>query len=201
MSKRYQSIIIRRQGSDSAGCLQKGCSIYSSSYRLGDGIFLVGSVIKIPMILNTKTGLLHISSMAFKDHGSIPSKYTCEGENINPPIDIAGIPLGAKSLAIIVEDPDATKGIFDHWVTWNIPVTAIIEEDSAPGIPGINGFKHLHYGGPCPPSGKHRYIFKVYALSAMLGLPKGSNKESLQEEMEPFIIGYGELTGLYSKKQ
>jgi Raf kinase inhibitor-like YbhB/YbcL family protein len=153
------------------------------------------------MISNTKTGLLRITSPAFTDNGNIPPKYTCEGDNINPPLNIAGIPPGTKSLAIIVEDPDATKGTFDHWVAWNIPVTTMIEEDSAPGTPGINGFKHLHYGGPCPPSGKHRYIFKVYALTKMVELPKGSNKESLQEEMEEYIIGYGELTGLYSKKQ
>jgi Raf kinase inhibitor-like YbhB/YbcL family protein len=158
------------------------------------------SIQKIPMIPKAKTSTLRLTSPLFKDGGEIPSRYTCEGENINPPLQIANIPPETKCLAIIVEDPDAPKGLFVHWIAWDIPVTTLIGEDSAPGTPGINGFKHLHYGGPCPPAGTHRYFFKIYALSQPLGLAKGSDMQSLLEAMDDHVIGYGELVGLYGKK-
>ena len=111
---------------------------------------------------------LVISSPAFENDGDIPSKYTCDGEEINPPLKIANIPGEAKTLALIVEDPDASKGVFDHWLVWNIEPTGNIAEDSVPGTVGINSFGNTGYGGPCPPSGSHRYYFRLFALDSNL---------------------------------
>jgi Raf kinase inhibitor-like YbhB/YbcL family protein len=145
------------------------------------------------------TGLL-ISSPAFNHEESIPSKYTCEGENISPPIRISGIPKQAKSLALVVEDPDATDGVFDHWILWNIPPEERIPEKSVPGIPGKNSYGKMQYSGPCPPSGTHRYYFRIFALDIDLNLKAGANKKALQEAMKGHVILEGELMGLYQKK-
>lgn len=145
--------------------------------------------------------LLIISSSFFKEGEMIPAKYTCDGENINPPLDITGIPEEAKSLAIIMDDPDAPSGTWVHWVVWNIPVTHHLKEDHVPGSEGINDFGNHHYGGPCPPSGTHRYSFKIYALDAILDLPVKIRKEQLEKAMSEHIIGFGELTGLYKRKR
>jgi Raf kinase inhibitor-like YbhB/YbcL family protein len=145
--------------------------------------------------------LLIISSSVFKEGEMIPAKYTCDGTNINPPLAIAGIPEEAKSLAIIVDDPDAPAGTWVHWVAWNIPVTHHLKEDHVPGLEGINDFGDQHYGGPCPPSGTHRYFFKIYALDAILDLPVKTRKEQLERAMSEHIIGFGELTGLYKRNR
>lgn len=145
--------------------------------------------------------LLIISSSVFKEGEMIPPKYTCDGININPPIDIAGIPLEAKSLAIIVDDPDAPSGTWVHWVAWNIPVTHHLKEDHVPGTEGVNDFGNQHYGGPCPPSGTHRYFFKIYALDTILDLSVKSRKVQLEKAMSEHIIGFGELTGLYKRNR
>jgi Raf kinase inhibitor-like YbhB/YbcL family protein len=130
----------------------------------------------------------------------MPSRFTCDGLNINPPLDIGRIPEHTKSIALIIDDPDAPHTTFIHWVVWNIPVTTHIEEDSIPGTEGRNDFHRNHYGGPCPPSGTHRYFFKVYALDSLLDLKAGSAKKELLEAMEGHILGYGELIGLYKRK-
>lgn len=143
--------------------------------------------------------VLKISSHSFKEGEMIPVKYTCDGDNINPSLDIKGIPDEANSLAIIVDDPDAPAGTWVHWVAWNIPVTQHIKEDHVPGTEGVNDFQQLHYGGPCPPSGTHRYFFKVYALDTILDLPAGTNKMQLEKAISEHIIGFGELTGLYKR--
>lgn len=143
---------------------------------------------------------LTISSPAFTNEGAIPSKYTCDGQNINPPLEIKGIPQGAQSLALIVEDPDAPRGIFDHWIVWNIQPGATIAEESTPGREGKNGFGKTAYGGPCPPSGTHRYFFKVYALDADLDLPAASSKRDLEQAMQPHLLAEGSLMGTYRKK-
>lgn len=149
--------------------------------------------------IETKT--LSISSPAFTNNSYIPSKFTCEGKNVNPPLQIQGIPANAKSLAIIVEDPDAPHKIFKHWLVWNIPVTNDIKENSAPGIVGMNDFRLNTYKGPCPPSGLrvHRYIFKVFALDKMLNIPATTNAIELEDIMDLHIIAFGELIGLYKK--
>lgn len=143
---------------------------------------------------------LKVTSTAFEDKGFIPKKYTCDGEDVNPPLNVEGIPEGAKSLVLIVEDPDAPMGTWVHWVVWNIPPTGKIEEDSVPGVEGVNDFNKRSYGGPCPPFGTHRYFFKVYALDAELSLDPSSRKEDVERAMEGRVLAKGELVGLYRRK-
>lgn len=142
---------------------------------------------------------LQVISTVFSHKGHIPPQYTCEGDNINPPISVKNIPEGVKTLAIIMEDPDAPRGVFDHWIVWNISPNEAINERGNPGINGINSFGKTGYGGPCPPSGVHRYFFRVYALDCELDLLPGANKEQLLDAMQGHIIGSGELMGLYQK--
>lgn len=142
---------------------------------------------------------LHIVSLAFSQGGHIPKKYSCEGEDVNPPLEISNLPENVKTLAVIVEDPDAKQGIFDHWIVWNIPPNEPIVENSVPGIHGLNSFGTEGYRGPCPPSGSHRYFFKVYALDSQLDLPAGSNKKALQQAMQGHVLAYGELMANYKK--
>src|SRR5206468_9894859 len=116
---------------------------------------------------------MKITSSAFQEGASIPSKFTCDGADTSPPLQIADVPSGAKSLALIVDDPDAPSGLFTHWMVWNIsPQTNIIGEGSTrQGVQGTNDFGKSGYGGPCPPSGMHRYYFKIFALDRELDLP------------------------------
>jgi Raf kinase inhibitor-like YbhB/YbcL family protein len=144
--------------------------------------------------------LLKISSAAFNDGEMIPSQYTCDGKNINPPLDIKNIPEETKSLAIIMDDPDAPIGTWVHWLVWNIPVTHHIKENAEFNYEGLNDFQQHHYGGPCPPSGTHRYFFKLYALDALLDLPPETKKIPLEKAMSEHIIAFGELIGLYKRK-
>lgn len=143
---------------------------------------------------------LYITSTAFENEKIIPGKYTCDGKNINPPLDIANIPEEAKSLVLVVDDPDAPIGTWVHWIVWNIPVTKTqLGENDIAGIEGLNDFQQNHYGGPCPPSGTHRYFFKVYALDALLDLPVNTKKRELEKAMNTHIIAFGKLIGLYSR--
>jgi hypothetical protein len=142
---------------------------------------------------------LDITSIAFKNGETIPIKYTCDGININPPLDINNIPLQAKCLAIIVDDPDAPINTWVHWLAWNIPVTHHIKENELHGMEGINDFDQHRYSGPCPPSGTHRYFFKIYALDALLDLPSSTKKNQLEKAMSEHIIGFGQLVGLFTK--
>jgi Raf kinase inhibitor-like YbhB/YbcL family protein len=130
---------------------------------------------------------LTITSPAFENDGIIPVKYTCDGEEINPELRIERLPEGTQYLALIVEDPDAPRGVYDHWVVWNIPSHTRIKENSSPGISGHNSAGKTGYHGPCPPSGSHRYIFSVFALDAALDLPVGSNKSKLLQEWNPIF--------------
>jgi len=143
---------------------------------------------------------LNVSSPAFKDKDAIPARYTCQGQNVNPPLAITDIPEGAKSLVLIIEDPDAPGATFDHWVVWNIRPVGLIEENTAPGVQGANSTGKNAYMGPCPPSGSHRYFFKIYALDSMLDLPPGSDKKAVEKAMKDHILGEGKLLGLYEKK-
>jgi len=142
---------------------------------------------------------IKVSSSAFEANGTIPRKYTCNGENINPPLEFEGIPEEADSLVLIMDDPDAPMKTFTHWIVWNIEPVAKIEEDSIPGIEGINDFRKIGYGGPCPPSGTHRYFFRVYALDRQLELKAGASRKELESEMIGHIIAEGELMGKNSK--
>ena len=148
---------------------------------------------------NKETGSLLISSKAFQNEGLIPSRYTCDGEDINPPLEVDNIPEGTKTLAIIVEDPDAPKGTFDHWLLWNISPISEIKENSIPGISGINGAGKTGYFGPCPPSGTHRYYFHVFALDATLDLKAGANKKILEQAMKTHVLAKGSLLGRYRR--
>ncbi|MFC1808924.1 YbhB/YbcL family Raf kinase inhibitor-like protein [Candidatus Omnitrophota bacterium] len=143
---------------------------------------------------------LQIESMAFKNNEFIPTKYTRFGENINPPLRISNIPDATKSLVLIVDDPDAPSKTWVHWVVFNIPVVDVIEEKSAPGIQGKNDFGNNQYDGPQPPSGTHRYFFKLYALDIMLSLADGSTKEMVLVAMEENVIAQAQLVGLYKNE-
>lgn len=143
---------------------------------------------------------LRITSLAFQNNGVVPAKYTCDGDDVNPPLKIDGIPREAKSLVLIVDDPDASMGTWVHWVVWNIPPIERIEENSVPGVEGLNDFRKHSYGGPCPPSGTHRYFFKIYALDAKLDLIANSRKEDVERAMEGHILAKGEIVGLYRRR-
>ena len=144
---------------------------------------------------------LRVRSIAFSDGGHIPPKYTCEGENVNPAITIENIPVGTKSLTLIVEDPDAPDGTFDHWIAWNIRPMEMIIENTAPGVEGKNSFGNIRYNGPCPPSGTHRYFFKVYALDTLLDIKTGSDKRTVEKAMRDHILAEGEIIGMYKKSE
>jgi Raf kinase inhibitor-like YbhB/YbcL family protein len=148
------------------------------------------------------SGKMKITTTAFQEGGNIPSKFTCDGADTNLALRFEGVPAEAKGLALIVDDPDAPSGLFTHWLVWNIdPKTTAIEENSAPpnAIQGKNDFGKSGYGGPCPPSGTHRYFFKVFALDRQLDLPAGSNRAQLDGQMRGHIIAQGELMGRYSR--
>lgn len=147
-------------------------------------------------------GALQITSSAFQNNGMIPRQYTCDGKDINPPLMIANCPQETKSLALICDDPDAPMGIWVHWVIWNIdPGVKEIKEDTVPtgAIVGINDFRQHRYGGPCPPSGTHRYFFKLYALDTLLSISPNSTKADLEKAMKGHILAEGQLIGLYKR--
>lgn len=146
---------------------------------------------------------MKLTSPAFGNNLPIPSKYTCDGEDINPPLEISEVPEGTQSLVLIMDDPDAPVGIWDHWVVWNInPSIISIEENSVPegAVQGMNSFGKQPYGGPCPPSGTHHYHFKLYALDTKLELDPSSKKEDVEKAMEDHILEQAELVGLYQRQ-
>lgn len=135
----------------------------------------------------------------FEHNSKIPEKYTCDGQNINPPLKIEGISKGTKTLALIIDDPDAPAGTFVHWLVWDIKPNSTLKENSSPGVQGKNGFNKNSYSGPCPPSGTHRYFFKIYALDTELILNEDSRKPDLEKAMKGHILAKAELIGLYSR--
>ncbi len=143
---------------------------------------------------------LLVKSPAFENNKHVPAKYTCDGADVNPPLNIEGVPEEAKTLVLIVDDPDAPMGTFDHWVVWNIPAaTRVIKENSVPGKEGLSSYGKHSYSGPCPPSGTHRYFFKIYALDTDLDLKFSSTKRDVEKAMEGHVLAEGELVGLYSR--
>jgi hypothetical protein len=150
---------------------------------------------------------LSISSSAFAAGAAIPAVYTCRGKGISPPIAWSGAPETARSLALIMDDPDAPAGTFVHWVIYNLPATATGLPESVPGaatlpdgsLQGSNSARRTGYTAPCPPSGTHRYFFKVYALDSVLELASGANKEALLKAMQGHILTRGELMGTVTK--
>lgn len=146
------------------------------------------------------TGTLNVTSSAFKEGEYIPSKYTCDGENINPPLHIEGLPENTKSVVLIIDDPDAPRIAWVHWIVWNIKPVADIKENSKPGVQGTNDFGRVDYGGPCPPLTMHRYFFKVYALDCTLNLHYSTRKREVESTMKDHILAKGELMGRYVRK-
>ncbi len=144
---------------------------------------------------------LKITSEDFVDKGKISQEFTCDGENISPPLTFSGIPSQSKSLALIMDDPDAPKGTFVHWVVWNIAPdkTSLEKGEKIKAMIGKNDFGKAKYGGPCPPSGIHKYFFKLYALDSLLDLSKGSTKKELEKAMTGHIIEQASLVGKYSR--
>lgn len=147
-----------------------------------------------------------LKTSAFREGGTIPKKYTCDGEDISPLLEIRNLPPNTKSLALIMDDPDATRGTpWDHWLMWNIsPATQYISEDSIPegALQGMNSGGRPKYAGPCPPKGKpaHHYVFTLYALDAVLDLAPGATKEELLRAMEAHILGHTSVVGLYGRE-
>jgi Raf kinase inhibitor-like YbhB/YbcL family protein len=152
-----------------------------------------------------------ITSDAFREGAAIPTKYTCDGNDISPALRWSDIPPNTKSFALICEDPDAPSGVFTHWVLYNLPptVTELPEGVSAKGrlangaIQGRNDFKRIGYGGPCPPpkDGAHRYFFRLYALDAELQLQAGARREDIVLAMERHVLATGHLMGAYQRKR
>jgi Raf kinase inhibitor-like YbhB/YbcL family protein len=150
----------------------------------------------------TKIEELKISSPAFENGGKIPKKYTCDGANVNPLLKVENVPSNAKSLALVFDDVDAPRGTYVHWILWNMaPGVREIKENSIPEgvVQGVNDFRKMNYGGPCPPRRAHKYVFKIYALDTLLNLNPNGTKKDLEKAMEGHIISRAELTGLYQR--
>lgn len=150
------------------------------------------------------TGLIKEDNMelrsVFEEEGPIPVEYTCDGDDVSPPLTIAGLPSEARTMAVIMDDPDAPAGTFDHWIAFDIPLTEEIPRDVGDlGTSGRNSAGDLGYKGPCPPGGTHRYIFRVYALDTELRLGEGASKREVLEAAEDHVVGQGTLVGTYSR--
>ncbi len=154
---------------------------------------------------------MKLTSSAFQNNAEIPSKYTCDGEGISPPLEIKDVPKNAKSMVLIMDDPDIPAfvkekyniDVWDHWILFNIPTgTAKIEEGKNPnGILGVNSRGNNSYGGPCPPDAQHRYFFKLFALDVMLSLKEGAIKKEIIAAMQTHILAEAELMGLYERNK
>ncbi|MGB9770444.1 MAG: YbhB/YbcL family Raf kinase inhibitor-like protein [Candidatus Kapaibacteriota bacterium] len=161
------------------------------------------------LLLGGKPMEVQIFSSAFENAGFIPRKYTCDGENVSPPLNWKNLPPGTKSLAIINDDPDAPMGTWVHWVIYNIPATSsglpenVKPQEKLPDgtLQGKNSWGRIGYGGPCPPSGTHRYYFKIYALDKMLDLKPGATKEQVLKAMQGHILAEGAFYGKYSRQR
>jgi Raf kinase inhibitor-like YbhB/YbcL family protein len=146
---------------------------------------------------------MKLTSTAFEQSRPIPAEYTCDGANHQPPLTFSEVPKEAESLTLLVEDPDAPTKVFTHWLVYDIPpTTQRIPEREVPlmGTDGVNDFGTRGYRGPCPPSGTHRYVFKLFALDTRVGLPEGSIKEDVLAKMQGHILATAELTGTYTRK-
>lgn len=152
---------------------------------------------------------MRIESAAFENSKAIPAKYTCDGEDVNPPLVWSGAPENTKSFVLIMDDPDVPKnirkdGLWVHWMLWNIvSEIQMIAENSLPNgaVQGITTFGRTGYGGPCPPDREHRYFFKLYALDTMLSLPSSATNDDLEQAMRGHILTQAELVGVYNRKR
>lgn len=179
--------------------LLPGCAQEKAAQDLGD----MGEPAAMPTSDSLEViQVLKIACPSFADGQEIPAIYTCQGADINPRLDISGIPSGAKSLVLIVDDPDAPRGTWVHWVVWNIRPQGRIDESSVPhgAMQGLNDFGEHDYRGPCPPSGVHRYFLRLYALDTMLGISEDSRRTDVDAAMQGHILATAELIGTYRKK-
>ena len=152
-------------------------------------------------------GTMELTSSAFSEGTMIPDRYTCDGADVSPPLNWEALPAGTKSLALVCDDPDAPVGTWVHWVYYDIPAeteglpesVATDEHPAQGGTQGINDFRKIGYGGPCPPGGTHRYYFKLYALDTTLNLSPGATKKQVLKAMENHIIGQTQLMGKYRR--
>lgn len=179
---------------------------------LGAAVFSLGlGAAAVDSIAAEKAGKDHmqLTSTAFAEGAAIPVKHTCDAKDVSPPLKWSGVPAGARSLALIVEDPDAPVGTWVHWVVYDLPATASELVEDVPksqyvtggAKQGLNDFRRLGYGGPCPPPGKpHRYFFKLYALDAVLDLKPGITKADLESAMKNHILAQAQLMGTYRRK-
>ena len=168
-----------------------GCSNIETQEVIGKGTPVPSKVVN-----------MKLTSPAFEHNGAIPSEYTCDGSDTSPELNIADIPKNTKSLVLINDDPDAPVGTWDHWIVFNMPTstTKINKGQEPSGTGGKNSWGRTGYGGPCPPSGTHRYFFKLYALDTELDLGEGADKKSIEAAMEGHIIEKTELLGTYQKQ-
>lgn len=159
-------------------------------------------------IEETEKMTIKVTSPAFDEGGMIPPKYTSDGQDVSPPLNWEGVPEGTESIALVSDDPDAPVGTWVHWVVWNIPANVRHLAENVPPdqeLPdgseqGITDFGHHGYGGPSPPSGTHRYYFRVYALDTKLDIPSRSQKADLLKAMERHVIAEGQLMGKYKRR-
>jgi Raf kinase inhibitor-like YbhB/YbcL family protein len=143
---------------------------------------------------------MRITSRAFEPGADIPRRFTCDGQDVSPPLAIEDIPPAAVSLVLVMDDPDAPGGTWDHWVAYDIPVVGVVEEAVGQlGTAGRNSWGRTGYGGPCPPRGSHRYIFTVYALDTRLGLPAGAQKPRVQDALKGHVLDRAQLVGRYRR--
>ena len=170
--------------------LLSGCSF-------GNEVERMESIPSLPITSKT----MQLTSPAFSHNEAIPKKYTCDGDNINPPLTITDVPKDTKSLALIIDDPDAPMGTWVHWTVWNMdPGMTEIAENSVPnGVEGYTSSGKPGYGGPCPPSGTHRYFFKLYALDTLLDLSPRTDASQLEQAMQGHVLDSAELMGTYSR--
>ena len=171
------------------------------------GFLLAIAVFSVSLAASQDSGKsikLKVTSPAFENNKTIPSKYGCDGSNVNPAVKIENVPPEAKSLALVLDDKDAPRGTYVHWILWNIdPMVREIHENSVPegAIQGTNDFKKNTYGGPCPPTRPHKYALIVYALDVRLNLEPKSGKADLEKALEGHIIARGQLMGVYKREK
>jgi len=161
-----------------------------------------------PELFAGEKDAIDILSRAFKSGGEIPARFTCDAENISPPLEWGDLPPNTESVVLIMEDPDAAAGTWVHWVLYNLPPFIHSLPEGMPAVgkliygerQGINDFKKLGYGGPCPPSGSHRYFFRIYALDRLLNLPEGASKAQVEAAMKGHVLASGEWMGRYERR-
>jgi Raf kinase inhibitor-like YbhB/YbcL family protein len=166
---------------------------------------IFGVCLAVASTMAVRAATLQITSAAFAANGAIPSKFTCDGAGVNPPLAFSGIPAKTQSLVLIMDDPDVPKnlmpsGVFDHWLIWDLPATSKGFAEGAPEAKTGLNTTGPGYMGPCPPDREHRYFFKLYALDAKLGNAKIANKQELEAAMKGHILEQAELVGRYQRK-